>query len=316
MDASYKVGLPLDQQSFVSNQTLTSGEQLELFAEHAEMDDRLKIAGLDHLTDSAFNALEALKKLLATTDYEGNAPSEEITTKTFGRITPPRLQIKKSEYFEAYGLKKDGTKGYTGSDKLRRAVQGLLDLTYTQHLLIRQKVWVGEGKDRTRLNNIIRIHSPLITIIEGYELLTDPEADAVEAGKTIDIDSRLIIELSPIFVLGLDNYFVLRRYDKKDTIKALAKSTAVSQKLYRLTNWLEQIDKPTLTVSAHILADKSGYNSLVKKRKPTELAQKLSALLDLAKEGHWLLSWTLKSQRLYQLELNPDLCSRVKTKNK
>lgn len=316
MDPSYKVGLPLDQQSFVSNQTMTSGEQLELFAEYNDMDDRLKIAGLDHLTDSAFNALEALKKLLAITDYEGNAPSEEITTKTFGRIKPPRLLIKKSEYFEAYGITKDGTKGYTGSTVLRRAVQGLLDLTYTQHILIRQKVWVGEGKDRTRLNNIIRIHSPLITIIEGYELLTDSEADAVEAGKTIDKDSRLIIELNPVFVLGLDNYFVLRRFDKRDTIKALAKSTVVSQKLYRLTNWLEQIDLPTLPVSAKILAAKSGYTSLVKQRRTSELAQKLSVLLDLAKEGHWLLSWTLKSRGLYQLELNPDLCRRVKTKKK
>ena len=313
--ASYKVALPLDQQAFVSNESLSPKEQMELFNnEHAQMDDRLKIAGLDHLSDAAFNALEAVKKLLAKTDYEGNTESEEINSKTFGRITPPRLQIKKSEYFEAYGLEKDPVKGYTGSDKLHRAIQGLFDLTYTQHLLIRQRVWIG----REARNDLLKIHSPLITIIEGYELLTDREADAVEAGEEIGKDSRLVIELSPVFVLGLDNYFLLRRYDKRDTIKALAGSSSpLRQKLYRFTNWLEELDMASVPIKADNLARIAGYTWMVKKRERTRLADKIEELLELAKDGGWLLDWSCKngkSERLYTLNLNPEFCRITKKK--
>lgn len=312
--ASYKVALPLDQQTFVSNESLTPGEQMELFDDHAQTDDRLKIAGLDHLSDAAFNALEAVKKLLAKTDYEGNTESEEINSKTFGRITPPRLQIKKSEYFEAYGLEKDPVKGYTGSDKLHRAIQGLFDLTYTQHLLIRQRVWIG----REARNDLLKIHSPLITIIEGYELLTDREADAVEAGEEIGKDSRLVIELSPVFVLGLDNFFLLRRYDKRDTIKALAGSSSpLRQKLYRFTNWLEELDMASVPIKADNLARIAGYTWMVKKRERTRLADKIEELLELAKDGGWLLDWSCKngkSERLYTLNLNPEFCRITKKK--
>ncbi len=312
--ASYKVALPLDQQTFVSNESLTPGEQMELFDDHAQTDDRLKIAGLDHLSDAAFNALEAIKKLLAKTDYKGNAESEEINSKTFGRITPPRLQIKKSEYFEAYGLAKDPVKGYTGSDKLHRAIQGLFDLTYTQHLLIRQRVWIG----REARNGLLKIHSPLITIIEGYELLTDREADAVEAGEEIGKDSRLVIELSPVFVLGLDNFFLLRRYDKRDTIKALVGSSSpLRQKLYRFTNWLEELDMASVPIKADNLARIAGYTWMVKKRERTRLADKIEELLELAKDGGWLLDWSCKngkSERLYTLNLNPEFCRITKKK--
>ena len=309
--ASYKVALPLDQQTFVSNESLTPGEQMELFDDHAQTDDRLKIAGLDHLSDAAFNALEAVKKLLAKTDYKGNAESEEINSKTFGRITPPRLQIKKSEYFEAYGLAKDPVKGYTGSDKLHRAIQGLFDLTYTQHLLIRQRVWIG----REARNDLLKIHSPLITIIEGYELLTDKEADAVEAGEEIGKDSRLVIELSPVFVLGLDNFFLLRRYDKRDTIKALAGSSSpLQQKLYRLTNWLEQLDLTSISIKADTLARITGYAWMVKRREWTRLADKIEELLKLAKDGGWLLEWSIKTKRLYRLVPNPEVCQRIPKK--
>lgn len=313
--ASYKVALPLDQQAFVSNESLSPKEQMELFNnEHAQMDDRLKIAGLDHLSDAAFNALEAVKKLLAKTDYEGNTESEEINSKTFGRITPPRLQIKKSEYFEAYGLEKDPVKGYTGSDKLHRAIQGLFDLTYTQHLLIRRRVWIG----REARNDLLKIHSPLITIIEGYELLTDREADTVEAGEEIGKDSRLVIELSPVFVLGLDNFFLLRRYDKRDTIKALAGSSSpLRQKLYRFTNWLEELDMASVPIKADNLARIAGYTWMVKKRERTRLADKIEELLELAKDGGWLLDWSCKngkSERLYTLNLNPEFCRITKKK--
>lgn len=313
--ASYKVALPLDQQAFVSNESLSPKEQMELFNnEHAQMDDRLKIAGLDHLSDAAFNALEALKKLLAKTNYKGNTESEEINTKTFGLMTPPRLQIKKSEYFEAYGLEKDPVKGYTGSVKLQRAIQGLLDLTCTQHLLIRRRVWNG-GEMR---NNLLKIHSPLITIIDGYELLTDKEADAVEAGEEIGRDSRLVIELSPVFVLGLENFFLLRRYDKRDTIKALVGSNSpIQQKLYRLTNWMEGLDIQSVSIKASSLAEKAGYKRMVIKREKTKLADKLEKLLNLAKDGRWLLDWSCKngkSERLYTLNLNPEFCRITKQK--
>ena len=316
---SYKVPMHLDLQSFVSEKSLKKPEQIELFSGFEAKDSDIKI-GLSHLSDAGFNALEAFKKLIARYSFVGNRETKEILSNFYGITMPlryPRIEISKSEYYEAYGLVRDSRGWFGGAKVLQTALKGLLELTETQHMLITRKRWKEKGSSREEVTDILRIHSPLIMVIEGYEGLTSKEAERVEAGKEIAKDSFLVIELSPIFTLDSDDYYLLRRFDKEKVIKSLAgKSTKTYSRLKRLTVWLEQRGIDSLTIGIDKLAEITGLESYIESRHTAKLIGRLKELMRLATDGEtqWLLSWSYANKK-FTLELNPKLCSRVKKKS-
>ena len=313
---SYRVPMHLELQSFISEKSLKKTEQIELFSNFEVEESEIKI-GLSHLSDAGFNALEAFKKLIARYSFVGNRETEEIQSNTFGRTRYPRIEISKSEYYEEYGLERDSKGGFGGAQVLQTAQKGLLELTETQHMLITRKRWIEKGSFREEVTDILRIHSPLITVIEGYEGLTSQEAEKVEAGEEILKNSFLVIELSPVFTLDSDDYYLLRRLNKKKVIKSLAgRSTKTYSQLFNLTNYLEQRGLDKLEIGIDKLADITGLQSYIKSRHTAKLINRLKELMRLATDGEtkWLLSWSYANKK-FTLELNPKLCSRVKKKN-
>ena len=313
---SYRVPMHLELQSFISEKSLKKTEQIELFSNFEVEESEIKI-GLSHLSDAGFNALEAFKKLIARYSFVGNRETEEIQSNTFGRTRYPRIEISKSEYYEEYGLERDSKGGFGGAQVLQTAQKGLLELTETQHMLITRKRWIEKGSFREEVTDILRIHSPLITVIEGYEGLTSQEAEKVEAGEEILKNSFLVIELSPVFTLDSDNYYLLRRLNKDKLIKSLSgRSTKTYFQLFNLTNWLEQRGIDKLTIAIDTLAEITGLQSYIKSRHTAKLINRLKELMRLATDGEtkWLLSWSYANKK-FTLELNPKLCSRVKKKN-
>lgn len=313
---SYRVPMHLELQSFISEKSLKKTEQIELFSNFEVEESEIKI-GLSHLSDAGFNALEAFKKLIARYSFVGNRETEETQSNTFGRTRYPRIEISKSEYYEEYGLERDSKGGFGGAQVLQTALKGLLELTETQHMLITRKRWIEKGSFREEVTDILRIHSPLITVIEGYEGLTSQEAEKVEAGEEILKNSFLVIELSPVFTLDSDNYYLLRRINKDKIIKSLSgRSTKTYFQLKRLTDWLEQRGIDKLTIAIDTLAEITGLQSYIKSRHTAKLINRLKELMRLATDGEtkWLLSWSYANKK-FTLELNPKLCSRVKKKN-
>ena len=313
---SYRVPMHLELQSFISEKSLKKTEQIELFSNFEVEESEIKI-GLSHLSDAGFNALEAFKKLIARYSFVGNRETEEIQSNTFGRTRYPRIEISKSEYYEEYGLERDSKGGFGGAQVLQTAQKGLLELTETQHMLITRKRWIEKGSFREEVTDILRIHSPLITVIEGYEGLTSQEAEKVEAGEEILKNSFLVIELSPVFTLDSDNYYLVRRINKDKIIKSLSgRSTKTYFQLKRLTDWLEQRGIDKLTIAIDTLAEITGLQSYIKSRHTAKLINRLKELMRLATDGEtkWLLSWSYANKK-FTLELNPKLCSRVKKKN-
>ena len=313
---SYRVPMHLELQSFVSEKSLKKTEQIELFSNFEVEESEIKI-GLSHLSDAGFNALEAFKKLIARYSFVGNRETEEIQSNTFGRTRYPRIEISKSEYYEEYGLERDSKGGFGGAQVLQTAQKGLLELTETQHMLITRKRWIEKGSFREEVTDILRIHSPLITVIEGYEGLTSQEAEKVEAGEEILKNSFLVIELSPVFTLDSDNYYLVRRINKDKIIKSLSgRSTKTYFQLKRLTDYLEQRGVDKLEIGIDKLADITGLQSYIKSRHTAKLINRLKELMRLATDGEtkWLLSWSYANKK-FTLELNPKLCSRVKKKN-
>ena len=313
---SYRVPMHLELQSFISEKSLKKTEQIELFSNFEVEESEIKI-GLSHLSDAGFNALEAFKKLIARYSFVGNRETEEIQSNTFGRTRYPRIEISKSEYYEEYGLERDSKGGFGGAQVLQTAQKGLLELTETQHMLITRKRWIEKGSFREEVTDILRIHSPLITVIEGYEGLTSQEAEKVEAGEEILKNSFLVIELSPVFTLDSDNYYLLRRLNKDKIIKSLSgRSTKTYFQLFNLTNYLEQRGVDKLEIGIDKLAEITGLQSYIKSRHTAKLINRLKELMRLATDGEtkWLLSWSYANKK-FTLELNPKLCSRVKKKN-
>ncbi len=316
---SYKVPMHLDLQSFVSEKSLKKPEQIELFSGFEAKDSDIKI-GLSHLSDAGFNALEAFKKLIARYSFVGNRETKEILSNFYGITMPlryPRIEISKSEYYEAYVLVRDSRGWFGGAKVLQTALKGLLELTETQHMLITRKRWKEKGSSREEVTDILRIHSPLIMVIEGYEGLTSKEAERVEAGKEIAKDSFLVIELSPVFILDSDDYYLLRRLNKEKVIKSLAgRSTKTYSQLKRLTDWLEQRGIDPLTIGIDKLAGIAGLEYYIEQRHTTKLINRLKELMRLASDGEtkWLLSWSYANKK-FTLELNPELCRRLKKKS-
>jgi len=313
---SYRVPMHLDLQSFISEKSLNKSEQIELFSNFEARESEIKI-GLSHLSDAGFNALEAFKKLIARYAFLGNRETEEMLSNTFGRTRYPRIEISKSEYYEAYGLERDSRGFFGGAKVLQTAQKGLLELTETQHLLITRKRWIEKGNSREEVTDILKIHSPLITVIEGYEGLTSQEADKVEAGQEIAKNSFLVIELSPVFTLDSDNYYLVRRLNKDKVIKSLAgRSTKTYHQLFELTNYFEQRGIERLEISIKRLAEITGLEYYIEQRHTTKLINRLKTLMRLATEGEikWLLDWSYANKK-FTLELNPELCSRVKKKS-
>jgi len=316
---SYRVPMHLDLQSFVSEKSLKKPEQIELFSGFEAKDSDIKI-GLSHLSDAGFNALEAFKKLIARYSFVGNRETKEILSNFYGITMPlryPRIEISKSEYYEAYGLVRDSRGWFGGAKVLQTALKGLLELTETQHMLITRKRWKEKGSSREEVTDILRIHSPLIMVIEGYEGLTSKEAERVEAGKEIAKDSFLVIELSPVFTLDIDNYYLVRRLNKEKVIKSLAgRSTKTYSQLFKLTNWLEQRGIERLEIGIKRLAEVTGLEYYIESRHTTKLIDRLKELMRLATEGEtkWLLSWSYANKK-FTLELNPELCRRLKKKS-
>ena len=316
---SYKVPMHLDLQSFVSEKSLKKPEQIELFSGFEAKDSDIKI-GLSHLSDAGFNALEAFKKLIARYSFVGNRETKEILSNFYGITMPlryPRIEISKSEYYEAYGLVRDSRGWFGGAKVLQTALKGLLELTETQHMLITRKRWKEKGSSREEVTDILRIHSPLIMVIEGYEGLNSKEAERVEAGKEIAKDSFLVIELSPVFTLDSDNYYLLRRLNKEKVIKSLAgRSTKTYSQLFKLTNWLEQRGIEGIDIGIKKLAEIAGLEYYIEQRHTTKLINRLKKLISLVTEGEtkWLLSWSYANKK-FTLELNPELCRRLKKKS-
>ena len=313
---SYKVPMHLDLQSFISEKSLNKSEQIELFSNFEARESEIKI-GLSHLSDAGFKALEAFKKLISRYSFAGNRETEEMLSNTFGRTRYPRIKISKSEYYEAYGIERDSRGWFGGAKVLRTALNGLLELTETQHMLITRKRWTEKGNSRGEVTDILKIHSPLITVIEGYEGLTSKEAERVEAGKEIAKDSFLVIELSPVFTLDSNDYYLVRRLDKENVIKSLAgRSTKTYSQLFKLTNWLEQRGIERLEIGIKRLAEVTGLEYYIESRHTTKLIDRLKELMRLATEGEikWLLDWSYANKK-FTLELNPQLCSRVKKKS-
>ena len=134
--------------------------------------------GVD-LSLSESRALFAIQKMLAKTNYEGNAEPVELLAhqSSFnytGRL--PRITFTPAQFLEAYGLeKRKSSRGYMeySSTERANAFEALQSLSRRIFKIVYKRESFKKGKE-TRVDRI-ETEAPLLRIYKGYVGLTEAE---------------------------------------------------------------------------------------------------------------------------------------------
>ena len=170
--------------------------------------------GLD-LSLSESRALFAIQKMLAKTNYEGNADPVELLAyqSSFnytGRL--PRITFTPAQFLEAYGLgKRKSSRGYMEYSSAERAnaFAALQSLSRRIFKIVYKREIFKKGKET--IVDRIETEAPLLRIYKGYFGLTADEDKNLDNGDAVTVDNKLLVgvEVCPVIVDQIDSYFVL-----------------------------------------------------------------------------------------------------------
>jgi len=307
----FRAGMRAELQKFgyqEETRQLLLGEDSDLL----DQENKVEVYGLD-LSDPEYRALDAIQKLLDKTGYKGNIPGEERQITAFkwqGYI--PRLSTTYSEYFEAYGLSPAGDGRYHGA-QAQEALLALKSLTETRKVYYKREKWIGSGKNRRLVSDIIRATAPIITILEGFRDLEAKEAETVLSGGDLPKkrQTSLLIESSALLVDQIDTFYLLKPSALHAEIQSLSPGKRISKTVKLFIYWLltknKQKQHPSKTSLARILR----LDYLIDQRKPTLLDKKIREALEGALRLGFLLSYEESPTGLVELTLNPERCKRI-----
>lgn len=311
---TYKAGLHAELQKFGSKER---DRQLSLWPTEPEETEEA-VSGLD-LTVSEDKALSAIQILLYQTGYQGNRPGVVVDSEAFRfKGILPRLEVTYSQYFEAYGLKKVGGR-YKGH-QVQEALEALRSLaTISRFIYYERKRWTGSGRNRRQVSDFIFAKTPLIklTPIAACEGLEQEEAERFRAGYYIPENTRaigLLIEVSPLLVDGIDNFYILKPTKLHKEIQELYGRKRYSKSVYLFILWLLTKNSDTVKISKEKLAERLRMDWYLKNRRRSELEAKLQEAFRVAKDLGYLLEYNEEATGRMVFRLNPKRCYRVNSK--
>ena len=305
----YKGSMQLELQKFGD---ITGARQMlmsEALGGELAQDEPIEVTGLD-LSETEDRALSAIQILHARTGYQGNRPGELQASPEWGWPgTWHRMAITYSAYFEAYGLSQiDGR--YQGVQR-DQAIEALKSLSRTRRIIYKRQRWEGQGKKRKPVFDVIVATKPLINIVEGYKGLEQEEAAQVEAGQTLHHrNTTLVIDIGPLLVVGLDDYFLLKPTTLHQEIRALLGSRPVARAVSLFIEWLLTKNLPQTSISRDKLARKLRLDYLIQERKQSRIQERLLEAIQTAQELGYLLKWEEDAFGIYHFTLNPDRMGR------
>jgi hypothetical protein len=209
---NYRAGMHAELQKFGRDREGTRQLALLTGIEEPEVAGAVaEVTGLA-LSVAEDRALSAIQILLDRTGYQGNVPGPgEEQSEAFGwKGTLPRLACSWENYHQAYGLQPDRQGQYRGKAALE-ARTALESLAEPRRITYRRPRFIGTGKGRKKVFDVIVVHKPLVEITKGYKGLTGQEADAVAAGAGRPSRvTRLLVEVSPLLLDQLDTFHLLK----------------------------------------------------------------------------------------------------------
>lgn len=307
----------MTQQKFGSSKRAAEAGQLSLLdtfqepAEASEEKAEIEVIGLD-LSESENRAIHALQVLLERTDYQGNLPGQEIDSlpwKWHGLL--PRLAITYTDFFEAYQLQRQGDQ-YQGRER-EIALEALQSLEQLRTVYYKRRRWTGQGKNRKEVYDIIKVTRPLISLVRGWQGLTEEEASRVQAGQDhiAGRTTKLIIEFSPLWVDGIDSFYLLKPVTLYSEIQQLMAGKRPSRAIALFIEWLLTLNRSPYKIGRELLAEKLRLDYLIRQRHVGRLEKYLAEAFKIAKELGYLLSYQEEASGMLVFELNPERCKRL-----
>jgi|AntDeeMetagen681_2_1112603.scaffolds.fasta_scaffold12242_1 hypothetical protein len=259
--------------------------------------------------DKAFSGLQ---KLLDETDYEGNVDPKIIYGEDSypvysniynGYYELPALLISWTDYYRAYGLKKNKSGKYSGR-QVKQAKQALRDLADGWTIFYKRK-------KKNNKYDLIKSTRPLIKTDEGYKNIKDIENIGNKKGK-------LLIKFSPLFIDRLDTFFLYKPMYLHNEIKEVAGSR-YSKYYARLIQYLNKTNFSPIKIDMKKLAHNLRMYSDINARMWKRIRNRIDKGLEIAKELEFILDFEKNYDGFpdsYWIELNPERCSRYRLKLK
>jgi len=305
----YRAGMYAELQKFEDS---SEARQLLLSEVYTgEAGAEIEVSGLDFSVseDKAFSALQVL---LDKTDYRGNEPGLVVYSEDYkGEYLLPRISMTFSEYLDAYGLKKSSSGRYSRAQR-ENALKALASLTEPRRIVYERKYYKGRGAARKKVSDMVVVRRPLISLIEGYKELEEPEAQAIRAGESnAQRLTRIVVECSPLFVDTVDTFYLLKPIRLHDEIKQLTGKARISRAVSLFIEWLLTKNTKTVRISKDELAKKIRLGYLITQRKPSLIRKRLDEAFDVAKELGYLLDYKENTFGMMTFTLNPERCRRI-----
>ena len=319
-EALVRSPLYLEQQKFKDKKRLH--KQLSLSLDGRELEEAVEASGLDlsDLSVSELKAYHAVSQLLSRTGHKGSEPGKEAEVESMKwRGVLPVLLISRSDYFEAYGLKRKGDGSYYGhqAEEALEALRSLL--TATRRVVYTRTTWSGKGKSRKAQREAVVYTGPLATIMERYRDLSEEEQAALHQGE--DIPRRSIgleVLFGPIFVDGLDSFYVLYPATMYKEIQAARRPQRPRKADYLFLSWLQTWNRQDVSITKDKLLERICLDGYLKRRKRREAEDILQEVIETAHQLGYLLSWEEKPGQLGEpvlhFRLNPERIGRLKAK--
>lgn len=333
-----KASLHLEQQKFGKKTIPTQGTLFDMLEQTKTKDEaknlKIEIIGINN-TQAQNQALHAIQTLLTQTDYRGNLQGKKITGNNMWHFAGllPTLSFPPAQYLEAFGVKKyktsRGKKEFSGEES-KRALDALLDLAITQHLIVYKKTYYEEvkGKREKKIDRV-EVIAPLIRILYGWKGLTQDENEQLDkGGNTLQTDNKavIIIEPSPLLVDQIDTYFVLKPANCYQEIRVLVGKTSKYVPLF--TDFLRtEVTKREIASRGtgnknlviernyQTLAQNLRMDSYIKTRNWKTIRSTLNKCYEIAKNLGYLKSYATKAGKIMEIDylvLNPDKFEGVK----
>lgn len=312
--------LYLEQQKFKDKKRLH--EQLSMSMDGRELEEAVEASGLDlsDLSVSELKAYHAVSQLLSQTGHKGTEPGKEAEVESMKwRGVLPVLLISRSDYFEAFGLERKGDGSYYGH-QAEEALEALRSfLTDTRRVVYTRTTWSGKGKSRKAQREAVVYTGPLATIMERYRDLSEEEQAALHQG--VEPERRSIgleVLFGPIFMDGLDSFYVLRPATMYREIQAARRPKPVRRPDLLFADWLQTWNRQNVSIGKDKLMERIGLESYLKSRHRREAEAILQEAIETTLQLGYLLSWQEKPGQLGEpvlhFRLNPELIGRLKAK--
>lgn len=224
----------------------------------------------------------------------------------------PRIETTWSEFFEAYGCPNAGADG----QRARRAL--MQGLQRERRFILEMKRWTGEGKRRKQVSDVIVIEGPLlkITQIAAYEGLdSDQVANILQTGQGPSKRrraSKLIIEPSPLFIAGIEDFFFLKPKNMYRELDGFFKGKKIGDHVPRFFWWLFRLHTSPFRIGARTLAERIGLEKHLERREQRLMRRKIDQCFQCALELGYITEFSYEDfSDQYRFTLNSQRCSRA-----